>query len=96
MTEKQLNLYDRLINEPSNDWDIYYWATGTGRDKPHNVKNRMTWAYLSLELHPRQIFFSFYLCKRPLTQMLHIFQKCAKFVLLVKVLCLQAREIYSV
>nr|XP_035953827.1 succinate dehydrogenase assembly factor 2, mitochondrial isoform X2 [Halichoerus grypus] len=28
MTEKQLNLYDRLINEPSNDWDIYYWATG--------------------------------------------------------------------
>uniref|UniRef100_A0A8C4W045 Succinate dehydrogenase complex assembly factor 2 n=1 Tax=Gopherus evgoodei TaxID=1825980 RepID=A0A8C4W045_9SAUR len=29
MTERQLNLYDRLINEPSNDWDIYYWATGT-------------------------------------------------------------------
>nr|XP_038940089.1 succinate dehydrogenase assembly factor 2, mitochondrial isoform X3 [Rattus norvegicus] len=29
MTEKQLNLYDRLINEPSNDWDIYYWATGS-------------------------------------------------------------------
>uniref|UniRef100_A0A2K6TCL2 Succinate dehydrogenase complex assembly factor 2 n=1 Tax=Saimiri boliviensis boliviensis TaxID=39432 RepID=A0A2K6TCL2_SAIBB len=27
MTEKELNLYDRLINEPSNDWDIYYWAT---------------------------------------------------------------------
>ncbi|NXI56386.1 SDHF2 factor, partial [Chloroceryle aenea] len=27
MTEQQLNLYDRLINEPSNDWDIYYWAT---------------------------------------------------------------------
>uniref|UniRef100_A0A5F8GTD4 Succinate dehydrogenase assembly factor 2, mitochondrial n=1 Tax=Monodelphis domestica TaxID=13616 RepID=A0A5F8GTD4_MONDO len=27
MTERQLNLYDRLINEPSNDWDIYYWAT---------------------------------------------------------------------
>nr|KAF6279457.1 hypothetical protein mPipKuh1_010237 [Pipistrellus kuhlii] len=27
MTEKQLNLYDRLINEPSNDWDIYHWAT---------------------------------------------------------------------
>lgn len=30
MSEQQLNLYDRLINEPSNDWDIYYWATGTG------------------------------------------------------------------
>lgn len=29
MDERQLNLYDRLINEPSNDWDIYYWATGT-------------------------------------------------------------------
>lgn len=28
MNEKQLDLYDRLINEPSNDWDIYYWATG--------------------------------------------------------------------
>ncbi|XP_029000853.1 succinate dehydrogenase assembly factor 2, mitochondrial [Betta splendens] len=27
MTEKQLRQYDRLINEPSNDWDIYYWAT---------------------------------------------------------------------
>lgn len=29
MNEEQLNRYDRLINEPSNDWDIYYWATGT-------------------------------------------------------------------
>ncbi|NXV63835.1 SDHF2 factor, partial [Molothrus ater] len=29
MSEEQLNRYDRLINEPSNDWDIYYWATGT-------------------------------------------------------------------
>jgi len=27
MTETQLMQYDRLINEPSNDWDIYYWAT---------------------------------------------------------------------
>lgn len=45
MTEKQLNLYDRLINEPSNDWDIYYWATGTG----HDVKSRMIHADLSLE-----------------------------------------------
>lgn len=48
MTERQLNLYDRLINEPSNDWDIYSWATGT--DKQHNVKNMMIWADLSLEL----------------------------------------------
>lgn len=29
MNKEQLNRYDRLINEPSNDWDIYYWATGT-------------------------------------------------------------------
>uniref|UniRef100_A0A8C2TPV1 Succinate dehydrogenase assembly factor 2, mitochondrial n=2 Tax=Coturnix japonica TaxID=93934 RepID=A0A8C2TPV1_COTJA len=27
MDERQLNLYDQLINVPSNDWDIYYWAT---------------------------------------------------------------------
>lgn len=30
MSEIQLQQYDRLINEPSNDWDIYYWATGEG------------------------------------------------------------------
>lgn len=28
MTVEQLELYDRLINKPSNDWDIYYWAIG--------------------------------------------------------------------
>ncbi|XP_062868888.1 succinate dehydrogenase assembly factor 2, mitochondrial [Trichomycterus rosablanca] len=28
MSESQLRQYDQLINEPSNDWDIYYWATG--------------------------------------------------------------------
>lgn len=28
MTELELKEYDRLINLPSNDWDIYYWATG--------------------------------------------------------------------
>ncbi|XP_053275805.1 succinate dehydrogenase assembly factor 2, mitochondrial [Pleuronectes platessa] len=27
MSDNQLRQYDRLINEPSNDWDIYYWAT---------------------------------------------------------------------
>ncbi|XP_076879202.1 succinate dehydrogenase assembly factor 2, mitochondrial [Brachyhypopomus gauderio] len=25
MNETQLRQYDRLINEPSNDWDIFYW-----------------------------------------------------------------------
>ncbi|XP_043915315.1 succinate dehydrogenase assembly factor 2, mitochondrial [Protopterus annectens] len=34
MTEKQLIMYDRLINQPSNDWDIYYWATGTHPTPP--------------------------------------------------------------
>ena len=24
--EEQLKQYDRLINLPSNDWDIFYWA----------------------------------------------------------------------
>ncbi|XP_055696579.1 succinate dehydrogenase assembly factor 2-A, mitochondrial [Lutzomyia longipalpis] len=27
MTKEQTDIYDRLINGPSNDWDIYYWAT---------------------------------------------------------------------
>merc|ERR1711915_917599 len=27
MDQEQLTLYDRLINLPSNDWEIYYWAT---------------------------------------------------------------------
>jgi len=26
--QNELALYDRLINLPSNDWEIYYWATG--------------------------------------------------------------------
>ncbi|XP_051169088.1 succinate dehydrogenase assembly factor 2, mitochondrial-like [Leptopilina boulardi] len=25
--ENQVKLYDRLINLPSNDWDIFHWAT---------------------------------------------------------------------
>lgn len=27
MSEKQVEQYDTLINRPSNDWDIFYWAT---------------------------------------------------------------------
>lgn len=27
LNEKQLDLYDNLINQPTNDWDIYYYAT---------------------------------------------------------------------
>ena len=29
MSEQEMVLYDRLINLPTNDWDIYYWVTGT-------------------------------------------------------------------
>ncbi|ESP00820.1 hypothetical protein LOTGIDRAFT_238502 [Lottia gigantea] len=28
LNEDQLTLYDRLINKPTNDWEIYYWITG--------------------------------------------------------------------
>jgi succinate dehydrogenase flavin-adding protein (antitoxin of CptAB toxin-antitoxin module)/GTP-binding protein EngB required for normal cell division len=30
----QLDQYDRLINLPTNDWDIYYWATNTKPTPP--------------------------------------------------------------
>ena len=29
MSEEEMSLYDRLINLPTNDWDIYYWVTCT-------------------------------------------------------------------
>ena len=29
MSEEEMMLYDRLINLPTNDWDIYYWVTCT-------------------------------------------------------------------
>lgn len=37
-TEEEMVLYDRLINLPSNDWDIYYWATGA-RETPDEYDN---------------------------------------------------------
>ncbi|XP_073430008.1 succinate dehydrogenase assembly factor 2, mitochondrial isoform X1 [Dendrobates tinctorius] len=40
MTEAQMSHYDRLINEPSNDWDIYYWATGA-QDPPEDFNNEV-------------------------------------------------------
>ena len=40
MTEDQATLYDRLINLPSNDWDIYYWATGV-RETPAEFNNEI-------------------------------------------------------
>ncbi len=37
-SEEELALYDRLINLPSNDWDIYYWATGV-KPAPEEFQN---------------------------------------------------------
>ncbi|CAL1529559.1 unnamed protein product [Lymnaea stagnalis] len=38
LTENQLSLYDKLINQPSNDWDIYYWITGA-RETPEEFRS---------------------------------------------------------
>ncbi|KAK4303910.1 hypothetical protein Pmani_024116 [Petrolisthes manimaculis] len=40
MTDTQLAMYDRLINLPSNDWEIYYWATGV-RETPQEFDNEV-------------------------------------------------------
>ncbi|KAM4617197.1 LOW QUALITY PROTEIN: succinate dehydrogenase assembly factor 2, mitochondrial [Discoglossus pictus] len=40
MTDGQLAQYDRLINKPSNDWDIYYWATGA-QEPPEEFNNEV-------------------------------------------------------
>lgn len=40
MNEQQLSMYDRLINLPSNDWEIYYWATGV-RQTPQEFDNEV-------------------------------------------------------
>ncbi|KAG8563735.1 hypothetical protein GDO81_016188 [Engystomops pustulosus] len=40
MTDAQMAQYDRLINEPSNDWDIYYWVTGA-QEPPEEFNNEI-------------------------------------------------------
>lgn len=40
MTAEQLSLYDRLINLPSNDWEIFYWAT-EARPTPEEFDNEV-------------------------------------------------------
>lgn len=27
LDEESLEMYDKIINQPSNDWDLYYWMT---------------------------------------------------------------------
>ena len=38
--EEQLVLYDRLINLPSNDWEIFYWAT-EARETPEEFNTQI-------------------------------------------------------
>uniref|UniRef100_A0A182N346 Succinate dehydrogenase assembly factor 2, mitochondrial n=1 Tax=Anopheles dirus TaxID=7168 RepID=A0A182N346_9DIPT len=40
MDSAQTKLYDRLINLPSNDWDIFYWATGV-KPTPQEYDNEV-------------------------------------------------------
>lgn len=40
MTDQQVEMYDNLINIPSNDWDIYYWATGN-KETPSEYDNEI-------------------------------------------------------
>lgn len=40
LNEKQTQLYDDLINQPTNDWDIFYWATNT-KQTPENFDNEI-------------------------------------------------------
>jgi succinate dehydrogenase assembly factor 2 len=40
MDAKQVQLYDDLINQPSNDWDIFYWATKV-RPTPKEYDNEI-------------------------------------------------------
>jgi len=42
MTDSQLTVYDKLINEPSNDWDIYYWAIGKTEVPEEYASDMMT------------------------------------------------------
>lgn len=40
MTATQIEMYDTLINKPSNDWDIYNWALGS-KPTPAEYENEI-------------------------------------------------------
>ena len=40
LNDDLLEQYDTLINEPSNDWDIYYWVTGA-KETPQQYDNKV-------------------------------------------------------
>lgn len=37
---EQVKLYDELINQPTNDWDIFYWATNV-KPTPDEYNNEI-------------------------------------------------------
>ncbi|XP_052067517.1 succinate dehydrogenase assembly factor 2, mitochondrial-like [Mytilus californianus] len=37
---KETTMYDKLINKPSNDWEIYYWAIGN-KPTPEEFDNKI-------------------------------------------------------
>jgi len=40
LTPPQLDLYDEIINRPSNDWQLYYWMVGK-EETPANYDNEV-------------------------------------------------------
>lgn len=42
MSAEHVKQYDTLINKPSNDWDIYYWATNKKPTPPEYETEVMT------------------------------------------------------
>lgn len=40
MNEHQTRLYDQLINIPTNDWDIFYWASNI-KPTPEEYNNEV-------------------------------------------------------
>ncbi|XP_057669500.1 succinate dehydrogenase assembly factor 2-A, mitochondrial-like [Diorhabda carinulata] len=54
--ETQLEKYDRLINGPSNDWELYYWATNlkeTPIEHNHDVMDLLKYHCKNLNKEPR-------------------------------------------
>ena len=40
LSDELLDQYDTLINQPTNDWDIYYWVTGA-KETPEEFQNQV-------------------------------------------------------
>jgi len=39
-SDKQLEMYDKIINMPSNDWELYYWFVGR-KEVPEEIRNEV-------------------------------------------------------